>query len=45
MFVVVKDNRVLTIIDSGSASNLVSSDLVKELGLATRALPHPYYVQ
>ena len=32
MFLQVKDCRVLTIIDSGSCSNLVSSDLVKKFG-------------
>ena len=31
MFLQVKDCRVLTIIDSGSCSNLVSSDLIKGL--------------
>jgi hypothetical protein len=41
MFLIVKGCRVLTIIDSGSCSNLVSIDLVKKLGLATRSLPHP----
>jgi hypothetical protein len=41
MFLIVKGCRVLTIIDSGSCSNLVSTDLVKKLGLATRSLPHP----
>ena len=32
MFLQVKDCRVLTIIDSGSCSNLASSDLVKKFG-------------
>ena len=39
MFLIVQDCRVLTIIDSGSCSNLVSSDLVKKLGL-TLSLIH-----
>jgi hypothetical protein len=33
------------IIDGGSCNNLVTSDLVKKLGLPTRPHPHPYYVQ
>jgi hypothetical protein len=33
------------IIDGGSYNNLVSSDLVKKLGLPTRPHPHPYYIQ
>ena len=41
MFLIVQDCRVLTIIDSGSCSNLVSPDLVKKLGLTTRSIPHP----
>jgi hypothetical protein len=32
MFLIVKDCRVRTIIDSGSCNNLVSSDLFKKLG-------------
>ena len=36
MFLIVKDCRVLTIIDSGSCNNLVSSDLVDKFGLPTR---------
>ena len=43
MFLIVKDCRVRTIIDSGSCNNLVSSDLVKKLGLTTRAHSKPYY--
>ena len=42
MFLKVNDRRVLTIIDSGSCSNLVSSDLVKMFGLPTCSIPHPY---
>ena len=45
MFLQVKDCRVLTIIDSGSCSNLVSSDLVKQFGLPTRSIPQPYYLE
>ena len=32
-------------IDGGSCNNLVSSDLVKKLGLTTRPRPHPYHIQ
>ena len=39
MFLQVKDCRFLTIIDSGSCSNLVSSDLIKRFGLPTRSIP------
>src|SRR6185312_15527636 len=45
MFLVVQDCRVLTIIDSGSCSNLVSSDLVKMFGLPSRSIPHPYRLE
>ena len=45
MFLKVKDYRVLIIIDSGSCSNLVSSDLVKKFGLPTRSTPHPYLLE
>ena len=45
MFLKVKDCRVLTIIDSWSCSNLVSSDLVKKFGLATRSILHPYHLE
>ena len=44
-FLIVNNRRVRTIIDSGSCNNLVSSDLVKKLGLTTRAHSHPYYLQ
>ena len=44
-FFVVKDCRVLTIIDGGSCNNLVNADVVKKLGLTTRAHPHPYHIQ
>ncbi|PUZ45978.1 hypothetical protein GQ55_7G007600 [Panicum hallii var. hallii] len=33
------------IIDGGSCNNLVSSNLVKKLGLPTRPHKHPYHVQ
>ncbi|CAN6355662.1 unnamed protein product [Urochloa humidicola] len=45
MFFVVQGRRVLTIIDSGSWNNLVSSDLVQKLGLTTRELRHPYHIE
>ena len=45
MFLQVKDCRVLTIIDSGSCSNLVSSDLIKKFGLPTCSIPQPYYLE
>jgi hypothetical protein len=44
-FLIVKDCCVPTIIDSGSWNNLVSSDLVKKLGLTTRAHSKPYHLQ
>ena len=45
MFLIVQERRVLTIIDTGSCNNLVSSDLVRKLGLPTRELCHSYYIQ
>ena len=33
------------IIDGGSCNNLVSSELVKKLGLTTRPHQHPYHIQ
>jgi hypothetical protein len=45
IFFVVNDCRVLTIIDGGSCKNLVNSEVVKKLGLTTRAHPHPYNIQ
>jgi hypothetical protein len=45
MFLIVKDCRVRTIIDSGSCNNLVSLDLEKKLGLTTRAHPKPYHLK
>ena len=44
-FLIVKDCRVRTIIDSGSCNNLVSSDLVKKLGLTTRSHSKPYHLE
>jgi hypothetical protein len=44
-FLIVKDCCVHTIIDSGSHNNLVSSDLVKKLGLTTRAHSKPYHLE
>ena len=44
-FLIVKDCRVCTIIDSGSCNNLVTSDLVKKLGLTTRAHSIPYHLK
>jgi len=35
IYLIVQGCRVLTIIDSGSCNNLVSSDLVEKLGLTT----------
>src|SRR5207253_3077503 len=45
IFFVIKNCRARVIIDGGSCNNLVSSDLVKKLGLTTRPHPHPYHVQ
>ena len=45
MFLIVQDYCIRVIIDGGSCNNLVSSDLVKKLGLTTRAHHHPYHVQ
>ena len=45
MFLKVKDCRVLTIIDSRSCNNLVSSDLIKKFGLTTCSIPHPYHLE
>jgi hypothetical protein len=44
-FLIIKDCRVRTIIDSGSYNNLVSSDLVKKLGMTTRAHSKPYHLE
>ena len=45
MYAIVKGRRVLTIIDTGSCNNLVSSDLVSKLGLSTHTLSNPYHIQ
>jgi hypothetical protein len=45
IFFVINDWRARVIIDGGSCNNLVSSDLVKKLGLTTRPHPHPYHIQ
>ena len=45
IFFVIKNRRARVIIDRGSCNNLVSSNLVKKLGLTTRSHPHPYHVQ
>ena len=45
IFFVIKNRRARVIIDGGSCNNLVSSDLVKKLGLTTRPHPHPYHIQ
>src|SRR5438128_25261 len=45
MFLIIKDAHVRVIIDGGSCNNLVSTDLVKNLGLTSQAHSHPYYIQ
>ena len=45
IFFVINNRRARVIIDGGSCNNLVSSDLVNKLGLATRPHPHPYLIQ
>jgi len=44
-YLIVQGCRVLTIIDSRSCNNLVSSDLVEKLGLTTRQHSYPYKLQ
>jgi hypothetical protein len=44
-FSAIENRRARVIIDGGSCNNLVSSDLVKKLGLATHPRPHPYHIQ
>jgi hypothetical protein len=44
-FFAIENRRARVIIDGGSCNNLVSSDLVKKLGLITRPRPHPYHIQ
>jgi hypothetical protein len=41
----VKQRVVHVIIDGGSCNNLVSTDMVDKLALATRPHPHPYHIQ
>lgn len=41
----IKDRRARVIIDGGSCNNLVSADLVKNLGLTTCPHKHPYHIQ
>ena len=45
IFFVINNRRARVIIDGGSYNNLVSSDLVKKLGLTTRLHPRPYHIQ
>jgi len=45
IFFVINNRRVRVIIDRGSCNNLVSSELVKKLGLTTRPHQHPYHIQ
>ncbi|WVZ58347.1 hypothetical protein U9M48_008626 [Paspalum notatum var. saurae] len=42
---IINNQRARVIIDSGSCNNLVSTDLVKKLGLTTCPHPHPYHIQ
>ena len=43
-FFAIQNRRARVIIDGGSCNNLVSSDLVKKLGLTTQPRPHPYHI-
>jgi hypothetical protein len=43
-FFIINNRRARVIIDGGSCNNLVSSDLVKKLGLTTRPHPHRYHL-
>ena len=45
IFFVINNRRARVIIDGGSFNNLVSLDLVKNLGLTTHQHPHPYNLQ
>ncbi|PVH63952.1 hypothetical protein PAHAL_2G145100 [Panicum hallii] len=45
IFFVINNRRVRVIIDGGSCNNLVSSELIKKLGLTTRPHRHPYHIQ
>jgi hypothetical protein len=42
---VIKDRRARVIINGESCNNLVSADLIKNLGLTTRPHKNPYYIQ
>ncbi|WVZ70654.1 hypothetical protein U9M48_019299 [Paspalum notatum var. saurae] len=42
---IINNRRARVIIDSRSCNNLVSTNLVKKLGLTTRPHPHPYHIQ
>jgi hypothetical protein len=41
----VQDKVVMVIIDGGSCHNLVSREMVENLGLKLQRHPHPYHVQ
>jgi hypothetical protein len=43
-FFIINNRRARVIIDGRSCNNLVSSYLVKKLGLTTRPHPHPYHL-
>jgi hypothetical protein len=43
-FFIINNRRARVITDGGSCNNLVSSDLVKKLGLTTCPHPHPYHL-
>ena len=45
IFFIISDRRTRGIIDGTSCNNLVSSDLVKKLGLTTRPHPRPYHIR
>jgi hypothetical protein len=42
---IIKDRRARVIIDGRSCNNLVSADLVKNLGLTMRPHKNPYHIQ
>ena len=44
-FFVISNHRACVIIDGGSCNNLLSSNLVKKLGLTTRPHPCSYHIQ
>jgi hypothetical protein len=44
-FFIVNDCHVLTIINDSKCNSLVNSEVVKKLGLTTRAHPHPYNIR